>query len=50
MDVAMPTRKGRHLVPMGLLLALTACSPYADAERDVAAPRQIAVHPPSDPL
>jgi len=37
MDVAMPTRKGRHLVPMGLLLALTACSPYADAERDVAA-------------
>lgn len=37
MDVAMPTREGRHLVPMGLLLALTACSPYADAERDVAA-------------
>lgn len=37
MDVAMPTRKGRHLIPMGLLLALTACSPYADAERDVAA-------------
>ncbi|HDS1624752.1 TPA: hypothetical protein UOJ00_002387 [Stenotrophomonas maltophilia] len=37
MDVATPTRDGRHLVPMGLLLALTACSPYADAERDVAA-------------
>ncbi|KIS38754.1 hypothetical protein GT799_18795 [Stenotrophomonas maltophilia] len=37
MDVATPTRDGRHLVPMGLLMALTACSPYADAERDVAA-------------
>nr|WP_100050089.1 hypothetical protein [Stenotrophomonas geniculata] len=37
MDVAMPTREGRHLVPTGLLLALTACSPYADAEHGVAA-------------
>ncbi|HEL3833815.1 TPA: hypothetical protein UMX25_002872 [Stenotrophomonas maltophilia] len=37
MDVATPTRDGRHLVPMGLLMALTACLPYADAERDVAA-------------
>ena len=37
MDVAIPTRKVRHLVPMGLFLTLTACSPYADAERDVAA-------------
>ncbi|WP_329859563.1 hypothetical protein [Stenotrophomonas sp. SMYL89] len=32
-----PSRSARYWVPATLLLALAACSPYADAERDVAA-------------
>nr|WP_312131837.1 hypothetical protein [Stenotrophomonas pavanii] len=37
MDVAQPERRGRALLALLALLPLAACSPYADAERDVAA-------------
>ncbi|MDT3487051.1 hypothetical protein [Stenotrophomonas maltophilia] len=37
LSTATPSRSARCWLPAALLLALAACSPYADAERDVAA-------------
>ncbi|HEL3159575.1 TPA: hypothetical protein UMF67_003334 [Stenotrophomonas maltophilia] len=37
LSTAAPSRSARCWLPATLLLALAACSPYADAERDVAA-------------
>ncbi len=37
MDVAQREHRGRPLLALIALLPLAACSPYADAERDVAA-------------